>query len=234
MVKVIIFDFDGTLVDTVIDVAICFNKALELCGFPTHPVAAFDRFVGGNLETVVSKMLPDSARSMDNIDTVKNVYRQLYIQSDKPNTKPYPEMAELLMELKGLGFRIAVNSNKGQQLLEDIVVQLFPPSFFDSVVGYIEDKPPKPDPYGVDEICRQCGCTRMEAVYVGDGETDLATATNAEIPCIFVTWGQGDPMLTQDSRVYGTASNMRELGNVLRKINRLHVSLADEWTVSNQ
>lgn len=219
MVKVIIFDFDGTLVDTVNDVAVCFNKALESCGFPTHPVAEFGRFAGGNLETVVSKMLPEDARNEGNIDAVKNVYRKLYFQSDKPNTKPYPGMDGLLKELKGSGLRIAVNSNKGQLLLDDIVRQLFPPDYFDSVIGYAEDRPSKPDPYGVDEICRQCGCTRGEAAYVGDGETDLATAAYAGIPCVFVTWGQGDHMLAQDPRVYKAVNNVNELGSVLLALN---------------
>ena len=219
MRKLIIFDFDGTLVNTVTDVAICFNKALEACGFPTHPIAAYDRFVGGNLETVVSRMLPADARASENIDRVKTLYRQLYLQSEKPNTKPYPGMTELLAELKTMGYRIAVNSNKGQLLLEDTVGKMFPPSYFDTVVGYVEDKPSKPNPYGVDEICRLCGCLREEAIYVGDGESDLATAANAGIPCVFVTWGQGDQLLAHDPRVYKTASSMEELGDLFRNIN---------------
>ena len=191
MKKVLIFDFDGTLVDTVTDVGLCFNEALKQYGFPQHPLKNFDRFVGGNLETVVSGMLPERERTEENISKVKTLYRRLYLASDKPHSKPYPGVEPMLFELHRRGYRLAINSNKGQTLLDSMVEALFPAGTFDSVVGYDEARPSKPDPYGVDMICAQCGCTRRDAVYIGDGESDLNTAKNAEIPFVYVTWGQG-------------------------------------------
>lgn len=201
MRKLVIFDFDGTAVDTITDVGICFNEALRRNRLPQHPLEAFGRFAGGNLETVVSRMLPPDAVTEENITRVKTVYRQLYLNSDKPNTRPYPGIMELLQELKDAGFYVAVNSNKGQQLLDDMVAKMFPIGFFDAVVGYLESRPSKPDPWGVDLICQTCGCTRADAVYIGDGSSDIATAENAGIPCIFVRWGQGSAADWNDPRI---------------------------------
>ncbi len=218
MRKLAIFDFDGTLVNTITDVALCFNAALRQCGYPTHPLERFDSFVGGNLETVVSRMLPPKECSNSAIDAVKTIYRQMYLQSDKPNTKPYPGVMALLRELKEAGCKLAVNSNKGQVLLDDMVNRMFPAAFFDAVVGYQEGKPSKPEPYGVDEICRQCGCVRADAVYIGDGESDIATAERAGIPCVFVSWGQGDKALETDARVFRAVPDTDQLKQVLQMI----------------
>ncbi len=191
MTKVAIFDFDGTIVDTITDVALSFNLALKENGFNEHPLEAFDGFVGGNLETVVSRMLPKDSVSDANVDKVKNCYRRIYSTSSKENTRPYRGVMDLLSKLKENGWKLAINSNKGQVLLDGLVEKLFPQGFFDSVVGYIEDKPSKPDPFGVKQICKECGSPLDRAIYVGDGASDVLTAKAAGIPCIFVTWGQG-------------------------------------------
>jgi phosphoglycolate phosphatase len=215
MRKLVIFDFDGTIVDTLTDVALCFNEALKRCGFAQHPLDAFGGFVGGNLETVVSRMLPADAVTEENIDRVKNEYRALYLASEKPNTKPYPGIPALLESLKAAGCVLAVNSNKGQLLLDDMVEKGFPAGAFASVAGYLESRPSKPDPAGVDFICRECGLTRADAVYVGDGQSDIDTAKEAGIPCIFVRWGQGAAALAQAEGVTAAVSTAKELEEAL-------------------
>lgn len=215
MRKLIIFDFDGTAVDTITDVGICFNEALRLNRFPQHPLENFGRFAGGNLETVVSRMLPQDQVTDENITRVKTVYRELYLNSTKPNTKPYPGMMELMDSLKLAGFKLTINSNKGQALLDDMVEKMFPTGYFDSVVGYLEDRPSKPDPYGVDMICRVCGCTREDAIYIGDGKSDINTAANAGIPCVFVRWGQGSEADWEDSRIFARVETVQQLRQVL-------------------
>lgn len=211
MKKLIIFDFDGTLVDTITDVGICFNEALRKNDFPQHPLERFGSFAGGNLETVVSKMLPSDRITEENITKVKTLYRTLYLNSDKPNTKPYPGIIQLLNELKENGFSLAVNSNKGQELLDDMVSKMFPTSFFSSVIGYHESRPSKPDAYGVNLICEQSSCTLTDAVYVGDGKSDLDTAENAGIPCLFVLWGQSSEETKKDPRATARVQNAEEL-----------------------
>lgn len=215
MKKLFIFDFDGTAVDTITDVGICFNEALRLHGFPQHSLENIGSMVGGNLETVVSRMLPQDQITTENIDAVKTTYRMLYLESKKPNTMPYPGVRELLDDLKAAGAKLAVNSNKGQVLLDDMVGKMFPAGYFDSVVGYLETRPSKPDPYGVDMICRECSCCREDAVYIGDGKSDIDTAANAGIPCVYVTWGQGTDKDQADPRIACVVENTGQLKQVL-------------------
>ncbi len=191
MINLAIFDFDGTIVNTITDVALCFNQSLKENGFPEHPLEAFDGFVGGNLETVVSRMLPADSVTDENIDLVKLRYREIYSSSKKENTLPYEGVMDLLNKMKEDGWKLAINSNKGQKLLDDLTVELFPEGMFDSVVGYLETRPSKPDRYGVDLICKECNSKIENAIYIGDGMSDVKTAINAGIPCIFTEWGQG-------------------------------------------
>lgn len=218
MRRVLIFDFDGTIVDTITDVGICFNQALRECNFPQHPLERFGDFAGGNLETVVSKMLPENQVTEENITDVKSVYRQLYLQSEKTNTKPYPGMLELLKELKEQGFKVAVNSNKGQQLLDDMVQKMFEPNFFDAVIGYMENRPSKPDSCGVQIICRECNSEIDDALYIGDGKSDVVTAANAGIPCIYVKWGQGKVSEWEQEYEATIVDTVEELKKVLMEI----------------
>jgi len=214
MSKVAIFDFDGTIVNTITDVALAFNQALKENGYPEHPMEAFDGFVGGNLETVVARMLPEDCIKDKNIDSVKFAYRRIYSESQKENTKPYDGIVELLEKLKKNGWKIAVNSNKGQQLLDELVAELFPKGYFDSVVGYLESRPSKPDACGVELIYADCCETAPIAIYVGDGMSDVRTAINAGIPCVFVNWGQGKLEEAYQENVI-CVETIEELENVL-------------------
>ena len=214
MRNLLIFDFDGTLIDTITDVGLCFNQALKQCDFPQHPLEKFSDFAGGNLETVVSKMLPQDRVTEENIAAVKTRYREIYLKSEKKNTKPYPGIMDMLFVLKKQGYFLAVNSNKGQQLLDDMVGKMFEPDFFDAVVGYSEDRPSKPDAYGVEMICRECNCKLGQAIYVGDGKSDVMTAANAGIPCIYVQWGQGKVSEWRDkyeAKIVNTVEELRQI-----------------------
>lgn len=222
--KLIVFDFDGTLVDTITDVGICFNEALSFCGLPQHPLQSFGKFAGGNLETVVSKMLPQGQVTEENITRVKTRYREVYMNSKKPNTHPYPGMRELLYDLKIQGVLLAVNSNKGQSLLDDMVASLFPQGLFDSVVGYLETRPSKPDPYGVEMITRECGCGINQTIYIGDGISDVQTAVNAGIPCVFVTWGQGDISQLPKKPAVEIVNSVEQLKSYLMSVKKVRAA----------
>lgn len=219
MKNFVIFDFDGTLVDTITDVAICFNEALRRHGFAEHPLKAFDNFVGGNLETVVGRMLPDADRTQANIDAVKITYRQLYLESPKEHTKPYPGIYALLQALDAAGIRYAVNTNKAQALTDALMQSQFSEFAFTGVAGYREDAPSKPDPHGVNLLLRQAGAAREQAVYVGDGKSDIDTAENAGIPCILATWGQTRPEDLMDARVAFQAENAAAVVTYLTHTN---------------
>lgn len=200
MIRLAIFDLDGTLIDSITDIAISFNAALRAHGLPEHPLGEYKRMVGGNLEQVVARILPQDVQTDDVIDRVKTLYRQLYRESPKENTRPYPGIAALLDELVRRGVLLAVNTNKSQALTEQIMEKLFSPWPFCAVAGYREDAPSKPDPAAVNAILATQGILPQEAVYIGDGETDIATADNAGLPMVFVTWGQGEAN-REDARV---------------------------------
>jgi phosphoglycolate phosphatase len=206
-----IFDFDGTLVDTITDVALCFNRALAQNGYPQHPLKAFDNFVGGNLETVVSRMLPPNRNTQADINIVKTTYRTLYQADSKPNTKPYPGVMELLDVLHTQGVTLTVNTNKGQDLTDTLIRRLFPEGQFRAVVGYREEYPSKPDPYGINNICNLCGKKVADAIYIGDGRSDIETARNAGIPCVLVGWGQAKPADLADPYISGPVSSPEDL-----------------------
>ena len=212
MLKLVIFDFDGTLVDTIQDVAICFNEALRFYGFPEWTLDDMCTLIGGDLETIVSKLLPKNEVSRTNIDNVKAKYRELYLAYDKPNSLPYPGIMDMLNELKQKNIKIAVNSNKGQMLLDNMVSKIFGHAFFDCVVGYSEERPSKPDPFGVELILKETNIEREMAIYVGDGASDIKTAYNSGIPCCFVTWGQGNDVRKESKFEVNT---VEELENCL-------------------
>jgi len=200
MKRLVIFDCDGTLVDTIGDVLDCFNQALVQNGFPARGMEWMRRAVGGNLEQVVSRLLPEDARSEANVNRVKADYRALYAASEKPRTQPYPGMRALVKALRARGVHLTINSNKAQSLTEALIAKLFPDGEFESIAGYDERYPAKPDPDGCHRILRQFGLERTDAVYVGDGHSDLETAFNAGIDCLMVPWGQGTEEDLSDPR----------------------------------
>lgn len=200
MKRLVIFDCDGTLVNTIGDVLDCFNQALDRNGFPKRDIDVMRRAVGGNLEQVVARLLPEGARSPENVDRIKADYRALYAASEKPRTRPYPGILELVGALRARGVRLAVNTNKEQSLTEALVAKFFPDGEFECIVGYDERYPSKPDPDGCHRILRRFVLERADAVYVGDGRSDLETANNAGIDCLMVPWGQGTEEDLSDPR----------------------------------
>ncbi len=215
MIQLAIFDMDGTAVNTIDDVLVCFNKALERYGFPQYSYEGFCRFVGGDLETIVSGLIPEGKRTRENIDNVKALYRKLYSESDKPNTVAYDGIIELMLELKSKGVKIAINTNKGQALVDGMINKIFPDGLIDAAIGYLETRPSKPDPYGVNLIYKECNCKTEGTVYIGDGMTDIETACNCNIPIILALWGQCSEETKNDLRVKYKAKDVSELRKIL-------------------
>lgn len=187
--KLVIFDLDGTLVDTIGDVAACFNRALEKHDFPTHAPEKYPSLVGGSLEAVVSRLLPEGSPASA-VDMVKDEYRRIYRESSKPLTKLYPGISDCLTRLQNAGIALAVNTNKGQDLAEECIQDLLP-GFELAIEGYRVSIPPKPDPAGAIALADRMGVDPADCVYVGDGPTDVSTAKNAGMQFVFVEWGQG-------------------------------------------
>lgn len=194
MKKICIFDFDGTLMNTITDVAICFNETLEKFGYNSHPIELYNNFVGGNLETVIGKLLDynqTKEATESDINNIKEYYSNLYLNCNKENTKPYDGIIELLKKMQENNILLAINTNKKQALTEDLCKKFFSEINFEKIIGYSSDYPSKPDPTAVFEILKSENLEKEEAVYIGDGLSDVKTAENAGIDAIFVEWGQG-------------------------------------------
>ena len=191
MKKLAIFDFDGTLFNSVDDVVICFDKTLEIYNFPTLTKEEYFECLGGNIDEIVSLVLGEN-NSFENIEKVKKTYLDLYNPSPKEHTLPFPEAHECLKKLQEKGVLLAVNSNRLNYSLKYIVEKFFKDIDFVLVEGHNEDYPSKPNPFGVENILRKVNVGLDEAVYIGDSKTDIETAQNAGMDCIVVKWGYGN------------------------------------------
>ena len=191
MKRLAIFDFDGTLFNSVDDVIICFNKALTKLEFPTLTREELMGCLGGNIDEIVSLVLKDK-NTPENIELLKSTYLDIYYPSKKENTLPFPNAHELLMQLQDMGVILAINSNRFTDSLESFVYRFFADIDFIEIEGHNFDIPSKPSPVGVNNIIEKAGVTKDEAIYIGDSITDIKTAENAEIDCIVVRWGYGN------------------------------------------
>lgn len=190
MKRLAIFDFDGTLFDSVWDVVICFNRALEIHGFPTLTHEEYLDRLGGNIDEIVSLVLKDK-NTAENMELVKTTYAKMYSDSPKDNTKPFAKTHEVLNALQEKGIYLAINSNRTNDSIRMYVDEFFNDIDFKAIEGHNPPYPSKPSPYGVERIMDQLEVTKDETIYIGDSITDIRTSQNAEIDCILVSWGYG-------------------------------------------
>ena len=191
MKKLTIFDFDGTLFDSVDDVVVCFNRALAIYGFPTLTRDEYIPCLGGNIDDIVSKVLGEN-KSPQNLEKVKKTYLDFYNDSKKELTIPFDFAHDLLKTLKENDMLLAINSNRLNYSLNEFVSKFFPDIDFVSIEGHDLINPSKPDPFGVKKIMNKANAASDETVYIGDSITDIKTAQNAGIDCVIVRWGYGD------------------------------------------
>lgn len=207
-----IFDFDGTLFDSIEDVLICFNKALALHDFPTLTREGLIPCLGGNIDEIVSLVLGDNY-TLENMETVKRTYLELYNSSKKENTVPFPESHRILKELQNRGVLIAVNSNRLNYSLKYFVEKYFHDIDFVSLEGHDIDCPSKPHPHGANRIIEKAGVLAEKAVYIGDSKTDIETARNAGIDCILVRWGYGNRADWENEHILDCISEFSDILN---------------------
>ncbi|HBX74549.1 MAG: HAD-IA family hydrolase [Acidaminococcaceae bacterium] len=185
--KAIIFDLDGTLLDTLTDLAEGTNYALRKNGFPERSVEDIRRFVGNGARKLIERAVsPD--REEWALERVREDFNIFYKEHCKDNTGPYPGIMKMLEELAKEGFLLGVVSNKPDFAVQELVPEYFG-SLFSSVSGEREGIAKKPAPDLIWEAMKNLHVEREEAVYVGDSEVDLQAAANAGISCISVAWG---------------------------------------------
>ena len=184
-----IFDLDGTLIDTVADLANATNQALAQCGYPTHPTEAYYQFVGNGINKLFFRALPEEARTEENVLRIRSLFLPYYNEHNADDSRPYEGIVQLLCDLQSRGIQIAVASNKYQQATAKLVAHFFPNIHFAAVYGQREGVAIKPDPTIVNDILRDTGIARTHTIYIGDSGVDMQTARNAGIESIGVTWG---------------------------------------------
>lgn len=187
--KLVIFDLDGTLLNTIADLGNATNHALEQCGFPTHPVPAYTKFVGNGVRKLMERVLPESARTPEQVEAMLVHFREYYDAHLTCDTRPYNGIPELLEQLTQRGIAVAVASNKYQAAVERLINHYFPDIAWAAVEGQKEGIPVKPDPSIVFEILGKCPTPKAEVLYVGDSGVDMETARRACVDSAGVTWG---------------------------------------------
>lgn len=189
MKKLVIFDLDGTLINTLADLAYSTNYALEACGYPTHPADEYRFFVGNGILKLFERALPEEARIEAQIRRIRDLFLPHYDRNNTARSTPYPGIPELLTHLQEEGYTLAVASNKYQEATTKIIAALLPQIHFACVLGQREGVPVKPDPTIVQEILAATGYTPEETLYIGDSNVDMCTARNAGVTACGVTWG---------------------------------------------
>ena len=189
MKKLVIFDLDGTLINSIEDLGQAANYALSKNGFPTHSLASYPFFVGNGVRNLIRKALPEENRNDTTIDSLLKDFKEYYDDHNVDSTKPYDGIMELLKQLQEQGVKLAVASNKYQKATEKIVSQLFPDIKFVSVQGQQDGVNVKPDPSIVFNILGVALVPKAEVLYVGDSGVDMETARRACVDSVGVTWG---------------------------------------------
>lgn len=187
----IIFDLDGTLINTIDDLGQACNHALSACGFPTHTIKDYPRLVGNGINKLIERALPEQHRNETTVLRLREYFVPFYDKHNCDLTRPYNGIPELLKALKAVGHTLAVASNKYQAATEKIVAHFFP-NTFDVVLGERVDVPRKPDPQIVWDILASLPSTinhQPSTLYVGDSLVDAATAKAANLPFVACTWG---------------------------------------------
>lgn len=185
--KLVIFDLDGTLLNTISDLGAACNYALRQMGFPEHPISAYNYMVGNGVRKLLERAEPDA--DSDTLDRLLEHFREYYDEHCVDTTVPYPGIPELLAELTRRDIAVAVATNKYQQAAEKIIHHFFPDIPFVAVLGQVEDRQPKPDPSIDFAVLNSHPTPKSEVLHVGDSAVDIETARRACVESIGVTWG---------------------------------------------
>lgn len=199
MVKAVLFDLDGTLADTLTDLATSANYALAHFGFPTHETEKYKYFVGNGMSVLVSRILPEDKRDDKTHATVKKVFLSHYGAHYADNTRAYSGVPEVVAALKEKGIKVAVVTNKAHEAAIKVLEKLYP-NTFDVICGQRDGIPTKPAPDMPLSVMAKLGVKPEECAFVGDSGPDAATGVNCGATPIGVLWG------------FRTADELRENG----------------------
>lgn len=189
MKKLIIFDLDGTLLNTIADLAQSTNYALRVLGYPMRKDSDYPFMVGNGINKLFERALPEGEKTEENVLRVRREFIPYYDVHNADKSRPYPGIPELLEQLQAKGIRLAVASNKYQAATAKLIAHYFPEIRFVAVLGQREGVNVKPDPAIVEDILAIARTDKEDVLYVGDSGVDMQTAINAGVESCGVTWG---------------------------------------------
>ncbi|ALJ04244.1 HAD family hydrolase [Pseudalgibacter alginicilyticus] len=213
--KAVIFDLDGTLVNSIEDIADAMNIVLKSYSYPTHSYETYQIFVGSGIKSLVKKALPAVHINDSLINTVFNTMMSVYRNQCTNKTKPYPGIIDLLDVLKNKQLKISILSNKADEFTKKIASTLFP-DYFNPVLGLKFEAHKKPSPIVALQICKELQVKPDETLYVGDTSIDIQTALNANLLPVGVSWGFRDIKELRDTGAKHILNHPLDLIKVLQ------------------
>lgn len=217
MKQLVIFDLDGTLLDTIADLGAATNHALKECGSPQHSPASYPKMVGNGVTRLIERALPEDERDAETVETVREKFKEYYNAHKTDLTAPYPGIPEMLVELRSMGVKVAVASNKYQAAVESLIRHYFPQIDWQAIEGQKEGVPTKPDPSIVFEILAKCPTRKSKVLYVGDSGVDMETARRACVDSCGVTWGFRPVKELRDNHADNIVSTPDEIIAVVKR-----------------
>lgn len=185
--ETLIFDMDGTLLNTLDDLAASVNYAMEKCGFPTRTIDEIRRFVGNGIKLLVERAVPNNI-TKEQFDKAFELFKSHYKENNRNMTKPYDGIMDLLKEVNKRGYKLAIVSNKIDYAVKELRDEFFA-GLVDVAIGESDDIQKKPAPDMVYKAIAELGADKESCVYIGDSDVDMMTAKNSGLECISVSWG---------------------------------------------
>lgn len=214
MIDTIIFDLDGTLLNTLEDLMDSVNFALERQGFPLRALSEIRSFVGNGIKVLMERAVPEGIAGTETFDVCFKDFNDYYKVHMEDKTAPYEGINDMLTNIKKAGFKTTIVTNKIDYAAQDLCKRMFGENI-DLVVGSTDDRPNKPAPDGVFYALEKLGSKAENAIFVGDADTDILTAKNAKLPSIGVLWGFRDRDVIENEGADYIVETVNELENLL-------------------
>lgn len=214
MTKLCIFDLDGTLLNTLEDLADAANHVLAKHHYPTHPVDAYRYFVGNGMPTLIQRILPEEHRDEDTFNTCLHEFLEYYTIHMHDKTTVYDGLTEVLETLQRQHIKLAVATNKVHSALAPLMANFFPTVQWAALFGQRAGVPVKPDPQVVYDILKATGCTKEETLYFGDTAVDMDTAHSAGLKAVGVLWGYRQRTELEEAKAEIIIENPQEILNL--------------------
>lgn len=215
MYKTVIFDLDGTLLNTLDDLADAGNRLCADRGWPQHPRDAYRYFVGNGIPKLIERLAPPEQRTPEILAEALAWFKADYGAHMRDKTAPYPGIPAMLEHLHVAGVQMAVFSNKADALAREVVADYFDPALFDLVRGQRPEVPTKPAPEGTRALLKQLGADTAATLYVGDSNVDMQTAVNADLDGCGALWGFRTRQELEEAGARYLAADAEELEHIV-------------------